>query len=139
MSKTSVLFLFLALLSMFSVIESQSDKTGKDSCNSKITCSACIQTQKCAWCSQLDIGDKPRCFQYDLQSTMKCKKDKIEFPINVQKPIEENKLSLSSRKGKLVQISPQKIDLKLRISKFDATLDYFFNDLAFQMKNTKCL
>lgn len=159
----SIYLLAFVLLSTFGAIESQFgiDKSAlfTNPCVSKTTCSACIQTQKCAWCMQPDFGDRPRCFQPDLKPATPCPEEFVVNPDNEQILIEnlslsrggefiggggmvsggsmsgheESSSSMSggssgaggssvsggasgSGHGHVVQISPQKVHLKLRIS-----------------------
>ena len=153
------------LISTFGAIQSQFgiDKTVsfQNPCVSKATCSACIQTQKCAWCMQPDFGDRPRCFQPDLKPQTPCPEEFVINPDNEQIMIRDYALSRGEKElsgggrvsggsiseqesgfgsmsggssasggssmsggasgagsGSVVQISPQHVHLKLRISEF---------------------
>lgn len=132
------------------------------SCVSKPTCGDCLRTRGCAWCSQPDFGDKPRCFAAAAVATVRC--DAIVNPQNEMLLVENRKLSKASRSGagaatagggfaegsssafehhsatsssssgyseqsdsgasasggskSVVQISPQRVNLKLRISEY---------------------
>lgn len=94
-----------------------SEKSGaQDLCKSIEKCHQCIRMKSCAWCLQPDFGDKPRCFQSARKS---CHKNYIWNPKNEQE-ILANKIlhqSNSSSSGSITQISPQRVELKLRISK----------------------
>lgn len=158
----SIFLVGLLLISMFGAIKSQFgiDKAAlfQNPCVSKTSCSACIQTQKCAWCIQPDFGDRPRCFQPDLKPATPCLEEFIVNPDNEQITVrgealsrggvtfgggmvngfdisghEEGESSISgnsnsasggsfgggssgSASGSVVQISPQHVELKLRIN-----------------------
>lgn len=159
-----VCFFIVVLISAFSVIESQSsiDKAAlsQNPCVSKTTCSACIQTQKCAWCMQPDFGERPRCFQPDTKPATLCPEEFVINPDNEQIMVRDYALSRGGKalsgggmvsggsiseqesghssmsggssasggssmsggrsgsgSGSVVQISPQHVHLKLRISK----------------------
>lgn len=129
------------------------------SCVSKTTCGECLRTRGCAWCSQPNFGDKPRCFAAAAAASVRC--DAVVNPYNEMLLIENRKLtkesggdgasvaggyaegssstfehhSASSSSGysqsssghsssgyskSVVQISPQRVNLKLRISKYIA-------------------
>lgn len=126
------------------------------SCVSKTTCGECLRTRGCAWCSQPNFGDKPRCFAASAAANVRC--DAVVNPLNEMMLVENRKLtkessgsaaaggyaegsssafehhSASSSSGysessssgsssssgyskSVVQISPQRVNLKLRISK----------------------
>lgn len=137
--------------------QSESKISYQNACVSKTTCRECIRTQNCAWCMQPDFGDKPRCFQPDLKSSV-CPEEFILNPDNEQKFVLNEELTRSkvvgggvsssgsfmegsssssgsmsgssssmsgssgsmsgsgSASGSIVQISPQRVNLKLRIS-----------------------
>lgn len=168
MNKSSIYFLALVLISTFGTIQSQfgGEKTVsfQNPCVSKTSCSACIQTQKCAWCMQPEFGDRPRCFQPDLKPSTPCPEEFVINPDNEQIMIRDYALSRGgkalsggggmvsggtieeeesghssmsgsssasggasmsggssgSASGSVVQISPQHVHLKLRISEFKA-------------------
>lgn len=120
----------------------------QSSCASKETCSSCIQTPKCAWCAQDDFGDRPRCFQPDLKPATSCDEAFVVDPGNemallnalgltrgggMYEESHQSEHSSSSRgssskggssssaSGGVVQISPQHVNLKLRVSKYQTT------------------
>lgn len=106
--------IFLAILfSICTLIESQ--KINK--CTSKSSCSACIQTPDCAWCSNPDYGDRPRCYQPDLRTYQQCDEAFVVCPDNEQIMIAESESHLFSRSRIQQQIRPQHIKLRMRISK----------------------
>lgn len=114
------------LFALFDVIESQ------NSCVTKANCSACIQTPKCSWCTQPQFGDGPRCFKPELKSPSQCPEEFIIDPQNEQILIRNEALSRRAKTSSsgssassggsgyesesLIQISPQEVKLKLRIS-----------------------
>lgn len=104
-----------------------------DSCSNQNTCHECIQSKGCAWCSKpsLDqsVNEGPRCFSSGLISTggYECESKFLVNPKNEQTVLEnkpltkfgEPKLRTENTNGqKIVQISPQRIGLKLRLSMF---------------------
>lgn len=144
-------------------VESQlAGKLTQNPCVNKATCHECIQTLDCAWCSEPNHGDKPRCF---LEYTNNfCDAQYIHNPKTIQEIMMIRELSRgggsaagmaggqmsaggsyyynSSQSssysgsysssssssasgssasagsyGEIVQISPQRVNLKLRISK----------------------
>lgn len=164
MNKNSIYFIALVLISTFGAIKSQFgiDKAAlyQNPCVSKTTCSACIQTEKCAWCMQPDFADRPRCFQPDLKTSTPCPEEFVVNPDNELIMVRDHALSRGgqvlsgggmvsggtideeesgsssmsggssasrgssgsggasgSGAGSVVQISPQQVHLKLRISK----------------------
>lgn len=116
----------------------------QSSCASKETCSSCIQTPNCAWCAQDDFGDRPRCFQPDLKPATSCDEAFVVDPGNEMALLQNNALTRgggmyeesyhgehssssrgssskggsSSASGGVTQISPQHVDLKLRVSEY---------------------
>lgn len=169
MNRNSIYFLALVLISTFGAIESQFgfEKAAlfQNPCVSKTSCSACIQTEKCAWCMKPDFGDRPRCFQPDVKLATPCPEEFVVNPDNEQIMIQDWALSRGggqtlggggrvsgvsieeqesggssmsggshasggssmsggsrgSAGGSVVQISPQKVHLKLRISELFKT------------------
>ncbi|XP_025415221.1 integrin beta-PS isoform X2 [Sipha flava] len=122
-------------------------------CVLKQTCHECIQTPTCAWCAQPAFDGK-RCFQPNINTNVlsQCEEKFINNPDNVYSIIESRKLqkaskSLSSSRisssssssssssafsgsastlaHEAVQISPQKVSLKLRINEaYRISLNY---------------
>lgn len=117
MNKASVLFVALAFINTFGAIESQFDsekaELHENVCSYKTTCASCIQTPKCAWCMQT-------CFQSDQEAP--CAEEFVFNPNNAQSLIRNLPLSRGDRSGNsgssAVQIKPQHVQLKLRVSKF---------------------
>jgi integrin beta 1 len=165
MEKSSIYFLgAFVLISIFSAIESQSSSLAltQNPCVTKANCGSCIQTQKCAWCMQPEFGDRPRCFQPDINAAKGCPEEYVVNPDNEQliergwglsrgggqssdggtmvsggSVYEEESghssmsgsssasggssmsgSSSGSSSGGVVQITPQRVNLKLRISEF---------------------
>jgi hypothetical protein len=73
---------------------------------------------------QPDFGDRPRCFQPDLKPSSPCSKEFVLNPDSEMDTTKNESLTLKKDKRsslvneKLVQISPQEVKLKLRISEF---------------------
>jgi hypothetical protein len=99
-------------------------------CSSKTNCASCIQTSVCAWCTDPNFGESPRCFQPEFKSSKKCPEEHVINPDNdmlvVENiPLTQKTASRSTGENELLtQISPQKVKLKLRISK----LSFFVRD-----------
>lgn len=115
----NVIFCVIFLIISSGVIEAQSQNvTVHHSCNTKTKCSDCIQSPYCAWCLQTNYDKGPRC--YHNTQTTECKEN--YYPENNEKIIK--KLPLTKTKSSssdpstpdIVQISPQRVSLKLRIS-----------------------
>lgn len=123
--KIVVFLLFLALISTYLVCSAEIDLNAKllqNPCAGKRTCRECIQTNNCAWCLQPDIGTKARCFPSNLKNV--CNEKFIWNPQAVQNFIKNQDLTrkdytkiATEDNPEIVQISPQKVSLKLRISK----------------------
>lgn len=169
MNKYSLYIFALVLISSFNTISSQFgvEKTAafsQSSCSSKESCSACIQTPKCAWCSEDDFGDRPRCFQLDLRPATTCNEAFVIDPANEMAVMRAHALSRggksigggtmvsggtyeeeyqeshsssghsssssgikggASGSGGVVQISPQHVELKLRVNeKYNFNINY---------------
>lgn len=168
MNNSSIYFLALVLISTFGAIQSQfgfdRSVSLQNPCVKKTTCSACIQTEKCAWCMQPDFGERPRCFQPDLKPQTPCPEEFVVNPDNEIYAIQADALSRGGKQlsdgkwvtgvsgfeqeggmgsmsggssasggssmsgsasgsgsAKVVQISPQNVNLKLRISELNSS------------------
>lgn len=103
-----------------------------DSCSNQNTCHECIQSKGCVWCSKpsLDQGssDEARCFSN--QASIDCESKHVVNPQNEVQVISEKPLTKTDgvklRTGEtgdersvedIIQITPQKLSLKLRLSK----------------------
>lgn len=98
MNRNSIYIIAIILISSISAITTQSlgiDKAElkQDSCVSKTSCGSCIQTQKCAWCSQPEFGDRPRCFMPDVRPAVPCPEELIVNPDNEQIFVSNSSLS----------------------------------------------
>lgn len=91
-----------------------------NSCTNQNTCNECIQTKGCSWCLKLISGsdDSPKCLSNDSINGL-CDRNFIENPRNSPKILEFKQLTQGGAQAgeKIVQIRPQKMSLKLRISK----------------------
>uniref|UniRef100_A0A1B6CMD9 Integrin beta n=1 Tax=Clastoptera arizonana TaxID=38151 RepID=A0A1B6CMD9_9HEMI len=117
----------------------QSDKSSQNPCTAKEKCHECIQTPTCAWCSQPNINDRPRCFRPsgDKDAHLQCDEAYVYDPDNMYTAISKMELrkasssqssssqssysssssfSSSSSRYEAVQISPQEVSLTLRIN-----------------------
>lgn len=117
MKKFSLIAIAIVLHCAFAFVESSTDF-----CLGKETCSDCIQTNNCAWCQENEFTFSERCFNRD--NLKKCPKISIVDPRNnltilQDDPLTEKKTGEASRrKEKIVQIKPQKVNLKLRPGEF---------------------
>lgn len=121
--------LILALLAyvlacfVFSVKAELAATSLRNPCTIKLTCHECIQTQSCAWCMQPYHGDNPRCFEQSSFNT--CPEEFIWSPDSIQSVTTNRELTragyasgiaVDSSFDDIIQISPQRISLKLRTS-----------------------
>lgn len=112
-----MIFLVLILPLFLTLVTGQSIS----SCTNQNTCNECIQTKGCFWCLKLTFGfeDSPRCLSTDSMNGS-CERNFIENPINehnitMRKPLTQR---WPTKGQEIVQIYPQRMSLKLRISKF---------------------
>nr|XP_012225668.1 PREDICTED: integrin beta-PS-like [Linepithema humile] len=126
---TTIIFLFLT--TRFLVFVSSEYWNLENLCKSQDTCSKCLQTPQCVWCSMTIFGQNvnnlDRCVS---KETYQKKGDLWCLPSNVvdknsTMEITEDRM-LSSKKGKVsVQIQPQRIRLRLRRGeKYRVTVKY---------------
>lgn len=111
-----------------------------DSCSGKTNCGSCIQTKECAWCKEPNFGDNPRCFNFN--STNKCSESSTVAPKNNLTIIKDESLTgktkTSDSNPKVVQIRPQEVKIKLRISEFHREIFQKIsrnNLIPFQIRN----
>lgn len=136
----------LVVILFAQAVLSDDDRSFQNPCGSKTSCHECIQTRKCSWCLAPEFGDRARCFLSELTSTATCAEEYVFNPDNTESiPPEYNKelsraeggsMSGSGSSGgsghfgssgssgssgsygeSIVQIAPQRVDLKLRMSK----------------------
>ncbi|XP_046678492.1 LOW QUALITY PROTEIN: integrin beta-PS-like [Homalodisca vitripennis] len=158
-----------------SVYSQQTEKGTQNPCTVKQTCHDCIQTPTCAWCAQpTGFEDHNRCYQPSGNPRVECNASYIVDPSNEFRTIVQRKLSKgkysaseyyanstytatspspssssSSSHHEAVQISPQRVSLKLRINEpFRITVDYaqaedypvdlyYLMDLSYSMRDDK--
>lgn len=90
---SAVLLLVVVLAHM---AQSQiAEKLTQNPCSSKTSCHDCIQTKSCAWCSQPDYGDRPRCFSPSLTPYGGCAEEFTMNPDNVQVTLVNQTLTLA--------------------------------------------
>lgn len=106
-----------------------SDNVVQDHCAGKQTCHQCIQAKDCAWCMDPNASDAKRCFH--AASNSSCQQNFIWNPQATQELIDDRELTVAdfnrttnTQDDDIVQIRPQRIKLKLRISKFSKTISY---------------
>ena len=105
------------ILSGIIEVQSQNITTHTDMCNTKMSCRDCIQTKNCAWCLQTNYDNRPRCFNQGKFMCTDVWNPKNEGTITEDLPLTQKKTSKSSpAPSKIVQISPQRLSLKLRLS-----------------------
>nr|XP_046260095.1 integrin beta-2 [Scatophagus argus] len=144
------LLFFLLLLMGRNGFCQQEEVCSKSVINS---CSDCIRSGPyCVWCKQLNFTkpgeqEAARC---DTQANLRergCKLDQIISPQNHQSNIKEDPLSVSFNQQEPVQLSPQKISLRLRpglsitfpvyfkrVQGYPVDL-YYLMDLSYSMKD----
>lgn len=106
--------MFIILLFLFSF--SLTSIKGQDPCSNQHTCNECIQTKGCSWCSDPNLNDVSRCVSSYLN---RCTKTFVENPKNEAKMIMNINLTKGKAQNgkKIVQVQPQQMSLKLRVSK----------------------
>ncbi|XP_065364687.1 integrin beta-PS-like [Calliphora vicina] len=121
--KAEAIFIaFVCCVYFVSSVEGQlPGKFVQNPCVSKRTCHECIQTKNCAWCMQPDNGNMSRCFPSNYTDI--CPKDFVWNPATMEKLTINRKLTLGGqsrskedKREDIVQISPQRVSLKLRIN-----------------------
>lgn len=119
-----IIILFACLIKL-----SLNQTAPSDSCFTQNTCHECIQAKGCSWCAKpsLDptVSDGNRCFS-SSGHPLECEAKFLVNPKNEQNVLEEKPLTkiggprlrtgLTRDGQEIVQISPQKIGLKLRLS-----------------------
>lgn len=99
----------------------------QESCNVKEQCSDCIQTPGCMWCSKpktRENGAAPsHCFAETSQFENFCEAEHVENPQNEVWTLKDEPLSDVSKdsrvtnQGRIIQLAPQRLRLKLRKGK----------------------
>lgn len=152
--RTSKIIVVLCTIVLVTVVETvlsqQTEKlSAQNLCVSKTTCRDCIQTKSCAWCKEEGFGEKQRCFQPSSTPFSTCKEADTWNPdheinlkandeltkarsLSVDKFASVNKSESSNNRGsesaqeRIVQISPQRVGLKLRISENSIISGYLY-------------
>uniref|UniRef100_A0A3Q1CZH3 Integrin beta n=1 Tax=Amphiprion ocellaris TaxID=80972 RepID=A0A3Q1CZH3_AMPOC len=110
-------YVFTVCVIIFAVMCQQEEVCSKSVINS---CTDCIRSGPyCAWCQQLNFtkAGEQESVRCDTQAQLMergCKKEEIISPANNVTIIKEDPLSVSFDNQEPVQMSPQKINLKLR-------------------------
>uniref|UniRef100_A0A1I8PZ80 Integrin beta n=1 Tax=Stomoxys calcitrans TaxID=35570 RepID=A0A1I8PZ80_STOCA len=192
--QTLALATFLLLCFVLAAESQLAGKLTQNACVNKATCHECIQTLECAWCSDPNHGDKPRCFSEYMNNF--CSAQYIQNPKTIQEILVSQELSRASggaammgggqmssggsyyynssysssmsgsfsssssasahgssasasSYGEIVQISPQRVNLKLRMNEVhnlqfrysqaeDYPVDlYYLMDLSKSMEDDK--
>ncbi|KAF5307892.1 hypothetical protein FQR65_LT06459 [Abscondita terminalis] len=100
---------FLVCSSILCLVWATSDNFPQ--CEVKVTCSECIQTTGCAWCSDENMLDNSRCFRPDVNLPYisdVCNEEYVYFPAS----------SIEAEEKKVLQpkrLLPEKYNLNLRI------------------------
>ncbi|XP_063603474.1 integrin beta-PS-like [Penaeus indicus] len=95
----------------------------QESCSVKEQCSDCIQTPGCLWCSKLKEGSptSSHCVPETSQLESFCDAQHIENPQNNVEVVQNDPLSDVSKDvrqtGRIIQLAPQRLKLKLRKGK----------------------
>ncbi|KAM6979940.1 integrin beta-6 [Aplochiton taeniatus] len=92
---------------------------GTCSVGSAVTCDECLQLgPHCAWCTQENFTDwfsiSERCDTTDVLRERGCAGDRLEFPVSNVRVLQDQLLGRKTGNINSTQISPQKMDLKLR-------------------------
>ena len=149
----------LMLLTSSLLVSSQSAEgllRGQNPCVSKQTCSECLTTPTCAWCSQpdylsVDGSHLPRCNQEEffLSSRVQCSANHLVNPNNIYHIIQNTELRKSSSYQEAVQLKPQHVKLSLRVNEaheldfhYEQAVDYpvdlyYLMDLSKSMEDDK--
>ncbi|XP_050969324.1 LOW QUALITY PROTEIN: integrin beta-7 [Labeo rohita] len=120
-------------------------------CQSHSSCSECIRSPSCAWCTQTDFlkpgeSNERRCDSVESLKNRKCKADHVINP--VKHPLTNVKNSdLSDDVHNVVQLKPQNVNITLRVGvPFEFTVEfkraqgypidlYYLMDLSYSMKD----
>ncbi|XP_043098149.1 integrin beta-7 [Puntigrus tetrazona] len=120
-------------------------------CQSHSSCSECIRSPGCAWCTQTDFlkpgeSNERRCDSHTSLKERNCKEDHVINP--VKHPLAYVKNSdLSSDRENVVQLKPQNINITLRVGvPFEFKVEfrraarypidlYYLMDLSYSMKD----
>ncbi|XP_051753732.1 integrin beta-7 [Ctenopharyngodon idella] len=120
-------------------------------CQSQPSCSECIRSPGCAWCTQTDFlksgeSNERRCDSPESLKARSCKEDHVINP--VKHPLTNVKNSkLSNDSDNVVQLKPQNINITLRVGvPFEFTIEfrraqgypidlYYLMDLSYSMKD----
>ncbi|XP_016322549.1 integrin beta-7-like [Sinocyclocheilus anshuiensis] len=120
-------------------------------CQSHSSCSECIRSPGCAWCTQTDFlkpgeSNERRCDSPEALKARRCKGDHVINP--GKHPLTYVKNSdLSSDRENVVQLRPQNINIKLRVGvPFEFRVEfkravgypidlYYLMDLSYSMKD----
>ena len=152
----------LLMLTSSILVSSQSAERllrGQNPCVSKQTCSECLTTPTCAWCSQpdylsVDGSHLPRCNQEEFyllssSSRVQCSTNHLVNPNNIYHIIQNTELRKSSSYHEAVQLKPQHVKLALRVNEaheldfhYEQAVDYpvdlyYLMDLSKSMEDDK--
>ncbi|KAM7347424.1 integrin beta-PS-like [Cochliomyia hominivorax] len=139
---------------VYSVATDLNGKLLQNPCAGKRTCSECIQTNNCAWCMQPNIGSKPRCFpsnDIDFCDSIwnPSAIENVTINLNLTRGGQTKMMNNGSENENIIQISPQRVSLKLRINEVynlkvrysqaeDYPVDlYYLMDLSNSMRDDK--
>ena len=159
-SQLTMLLAAIVLLSsscLVTAAQSGGPVLGQNPCVSKQSCSQCLQTPTCAWCSQpgysaTDGSVLPRCNQeefYLLSSRVQCSLDHLVNPNNIYHILQNTELRRSSSYREAVQLKPQHVKLSLRVNEahemdfhYEQAVDYpvdlyYLMDLSKSMEDDK--
>lgn len=118
----------LVLVTTVATSQLSEGRNEENSCDSKVTCSECIQTNNCTWCMEADR--RTRCLNASLTSPY-CSEKYVWNPGNEENILSMQELtpagfrSTSDNQQNIVHMSPQRISLKLRISECECVI---YND-----------
>lgn len=147
----TVIVIFIFILNSFDKHVTANDK---NKCRSQEVCRDCIQLPHCVWCAVPVASEHLPNYRCEDKDEIKARSDwcsaehRID-PSNEEHIPEKHKKPLGKSKGNAVQITPQKVELKLRVGeshtfKFhygvveDYPVDlYYIMDLSMSMNNHK--
>lgn len=111
------IFVILLLVTKISTSQISEESNVESSCDRKLICSECIKISHCTWCMKPLMDNKPRCFNSSLTY---CDKEYLWNPKSEHKLLSARELTRAGSAREdgegIVKMSPQSIDLKLRIS-----------------------
>lgn len=121
-------YITIVLILVLTLSTTSNSEPNVNVCGSKSSCHECIQTKNCAWCMDPEFSES-RCFEPGVSSLTKgCPENytwnpKSNHHVTLQKALTPgdmgtNRRSDHSDSQTIVQVYPQRVELKLRISSY---------------------